>query len=1018
MSNVHSRLRGLTATLALLAFVGGTPPLLLAIDAVPDLSAFSWSRLSAPDDGTLALEVITVVAWIAWAVFAYSVIAAIVSHARGIRAPRLPGLAMPQLAADRLVAAAALLFVAIPATTALLSPPRAQATPAAAPLPDYHVAEAQPVAPAAPAPAVVVAPKKAEPHGTERYTVKRGDSLWKIADERLGDGTRYVELVDLNHAMLDGRPGFLLPGTVLRVPATPAAAEVVEDEYVVQPGDTLSEIAAEQLDDAAAYQAIFEASQNTAQANGVHLTDPDLIHPGWRLTIPGQHPSSAPQKPPVELPPTPPETPPEAVPPPVPATPPAPDEAVPPPTDNVDDTEDNADDDAERSWLLSGLTGTGAVLAGSLWLVLRQHRRTQLRHRRPGTILAPPPEELRDVEKSAHVTGSVIAPRIEDLDRALRSLSPSPRLLSASLSEHRITLTLAETADLPRPWTGSATTWHLELADVPVVSADASAPYPLLVSVGQAADGALILLNLEELRTVAVTGNHERGEALARHLTAELALNPWSMLVEVDTLGVGAELTDLHPGRLRIHAPGDRAFISRLVRELSADEPAQEPDQFRAVIIANTDHPDADVADLANAITGYPTRPAAALVNLGPAPTATGTDLHLSSDGHLTSPPLGLHLATAGLTSDEAKACATLVDISREAEITPVPRPTDETAVADPSGALVAHLTEPRPHGPAGDRSLLPQDAQAYADIAATTVADVDQLAPLARRDAGSAVDMADPDLDEDLARWESPIPVAPKLTLLGPVSARTMGDIKATANRRPYYIELLAYLVLHPAGATADDLAAAIGLRPKRARTDMSALRLWLGVDHTGEPYLPRARQTHEPGVTAPYRVHRVLSDLDLFRRLRTRGESRGAEGISDLVTALRLVSGEPFTDLRNGGWSWLLEGERLDHIMTSAIVDVSHVVTTHALSTGDLDLARFSAQVSLTAAPYDDIAQLDMIAVERASGHHAHADAQLRDDVLNRSDDELGPVDLPARTSAVVRDKAWTRKRVGRTG
>jgi hypothetical protein len=49
----------------------------------------------------------------------------------------------------------------------------------------------------------------------------------------------------------------------------------------------------------------------------------------------------------------------------------------------------------------------------------------------------------------------------------------------------------------------------------------------------------------------------------------------------------------------------------------------------------------------------------------------------------------------------------------------------------------------------------------------------------------------------------------------------------------------------------------------------------------------------------------------------------------------------GRRFTELRENGWSWLLEGERLDHIMTSAIVDVGHIVTTHALAVGDLDLA-----------------------------------------------------------------------------
>ena len=110
MSTLHTRLRGLAATLALVAFVVGVPLLLLAMDAVPDPSAFSWSRLTSPDDGTLTVEVITAVCWIAWAVFTGQLLASVVSQVRGMRAPRLPGLAVPQLAADRLVAAAMLLF--------------------------------------------------------------------------------------------------------------------------------------------------------------------------------------------------------------------------------------------------------------------------------------------------------------------------------------------------------------------------------------------------------------------------------------------------------------------------------------------------------------------------------------------------------------------------------------------------------------------------------------------------------------------------------------------------------------------------------------------------------------------------------------------------------------------------------------------------------------------------------------------------------------------------------------------
>lgn len=50
-----------------------------------------------------------------------------------------------------------------------------------------------------------------------------------------------------------------------------------------------------------------------------------------------------------------------------------------------------------------------------------------------------------------------------------------------------------------------------------------------------------------------------------------------------------------------------------------------------------------------------------------------------------------------------------------------------------------------------------------------------------------------------------------------------------------------------------------------------------------------------------------------------------------------------------RSGNRCWLLDGERLDHIMTCAIVDTAHIVTTHALAVGDLGLARFAAETSV---------------------------------------------------------------------
>ena len=455
-----------------------------------------------------------------------------------------------------------------------------------------------------------------------------------------------------------------------------------------------------------------------------------------------------------------------------------------------------------------------------------------------------------------------------------------------------------------------------------------------------------------------------------------------------------------------------------MTRELTTANAAVEPDEFYAAIIASTERPATELENLANAIVGFPGRPATALIDLHGEPSAACFELALSADGRMNVPSLGLELTAAGLTPDEAAACAVLVDLTRDAAIVQVPPPQDDAAVSDAAGALVGRLTEPRPDGPAGAESLLPLDAHIYADLAAATVEDVEDLAPIAVPEAASTVHAADLDLDEDLARWESPVPVAPKLTLLGPVSARAMGEVTATAHRRPYYLEILSYLVLHPSGVTADELAEAFGIRPKKARTDLSALRIWLGKDHSGAQYLPPAQQTHEEGVPGKYTVHGVLSDLDLFRRLRARGQSRGAEGIDDLIAALHLVSGEPFTELRENGWSWLLEGERLDHIMTSAIVDVGHIVTTHALAVGDLDLAELAARTALGASPYDEVAQLDMVEVRRARGDESGADEQLREDILNRSDDGLGPIELPERTSRIVHDKDWVPPRTRRTG
>ena len=74
---LRQRLQGLAATLVVLLLVVGMPLTLIAIGAHPWDTELSELRLllSRPDDGTLALTVLSMAAWTAWTVIAVTNIA-------------------------------------------------------------------------------------------------------------------------------------------------------------------------------------------------------------------------------------------------------------------------------------------------------------------------------------------------------------------------------------------------------------------------------------------------------------------------------------------------------------------------------------------------------------------------------------------------------------------------------------------------------------------------------------------------------------------------------------------------------------------------------------------------------------------------------------------------------------------------------------------------------------------------------------------------------------------------------
>jgi nucleoid-associated protein YgaU len=60
-----------------------------------------------------------------------------------------------------------------------------------------------------------------ENHGkgpTESYTVKAGDSLWRIAQNKLGNGNRYMEIFYANRDKMDSPQSVIHPGDELNIP--------------------------------------------------------------------------------------------------------------------------------------------------------------------------------------------------------------------------------------------------------------------------------------------------------------------------------------------------------------------------------------------------------------------------------------------------------------------------------------------------------------------------------------------------------------------------------------------------------------------------------------------------------------------------------------------------------------------------------------------------------------------------------------------------------------------------------
>ncbi len=791
----------------------------------------------------------------------------------------------------------------------------------------------------------------------------------------------------------------------------PRGDKQVPRAHIVERGDTLWDIAEHHLGNGLRYRELYEVSKHTTQPDGRQMTDPDLIYPGWKITVPEdderpdssdkpasaqgaddsvgtddrEHPSrhSNPTSQTIPAPAgsasadrlrTPTVTPSPAEPDPVTTAPTQPAEAR--ALSDIADAEDE-DDSPVDPFTVGGI---GAVLAGGLLFYLGAQRARQHRHRKPGQRIALPADDAARMEDELRGVQDVAA--FDRVNRALRTVAarcavtgtPLPPVRLARLVGGQLELYLAEPAEFPAPFlpTASPTLWVLD-ADGDILDTeqadDYPAPYPSLVTIGQDLDGGLVLINLEQAGALSIDGDDAGKEEVLAAIAAELATCLWGDDARVTVVGAVTELTSvLDSGRIR-DLEGTDQSLDHLLTEMSnraaadrsvlADVGTASLSMARATGVAEGTwapevlfiaRPITDVQRdrLAQLIDAQPRAAIAAVTTAGPPLTEWTIHLHPGEGGHAVLDPLGLALAPQRLGSQDH---ARLVDLlaATHAEPTTAPQPWHVAGTAGPCLADTAAGPDSMP----SDEPPDPSAGHATASMSADAV-----------RSAETGEESA-----------------APLVAVLGPVEIQHAQAL-SEPTKRAQLTALAAFLAMNP-GATRDAVDEAMwpGRQVSMAtrNTAMAKLRNWLGTDPDGNDYLPRA-------ATDGYRLHpSVRTDWHMFAELLPNGPATAPTG--NLVAALELVRDQPFKGVNPRRYIW---AERIQQQMIAAIGDVADELASRALDAGDYRLALKAVMTGLVAEPGSE-----QLWRHRLRAHHAAGDPialERAADQLTALADELG--------------------------
>ncbi|WUI00393.1 hypothetical protein OHR68_00760 [Spirillospora sp. NBC_00431] len=999
-------LRGLVALVTLTLVVAGTPWLLLTVaplplpDGMPALDEIT-TTLTSRDDGTLFLRAVAVIAWGAWTVFTLGVLVESAAQVAGRQAPRLPGMGSMQRTAAKLVAAV-LVALGVGTPAAMAAAPPVTATPPAAPPTHAPPSAPQPTEKPRSAPA-------AEGH---TRIVDRGDTLWDIAENEYGEGERYgvifkaskdVDQPDGIPRLTD--PDVIYPGARLFIPKTgrpadPAPPPAKPDKPPQTERPSKKPAPPESPTPSPSASATETPAPERGAANPPSKPPPSSPPPSSPAPAPSPSASGSAGAGGAER---------ELTTPPPSAEPSGAGKAQTGSSSRAPDGGTTGEDEPEDSSISARtVLGYSALAAAGLLALLALKRLVQQRRRRPGQRIRVP-ETMSDSEMDMRAQQEPAS--VELLDTALRSLSVHlgrtggtlPPLRGARVTGETVILLPAEPSPPAPPFTAGSTdlVWTLDRNSEALLEPDdlqdVPSPYPALVTIGFDTSFNHVLIDLENIGAVTLSGTRGHIKEVLAAFALEMAISPWADHIIVTCVAFGKKLPRVvGTGRLRYAETVDEALRdfegrAREVSDVLADAKLGTVREARTQQIADDSWTpqvilssipfDADEIARLGALVG----PNGA-TNLAAVIAADGGhearlpgrwQLDTAPDATVDIEPFG-PVTIQRIAPDQYDQL--VADLRTANEETGVPHPDWQNVPPEPPDVPDTRVAG-APSGPERpDEELLAEAARLTTGSQPTDVAvlqrglriSYEQAARLATKLAastnGDAAPVPDETADQD--------PNAPEIRVLGRVEigGRDVDDIEP--GKRNLLPELAAYLYLNP-GRTAEEVSRALGgsrgpWSPSTRASNMSRLRAWFGRDAQGDVYVPTQGQGRL------YTLTGVRCDWDVFQTLARRGLSHLKKAdhdhaIADLRAALALVRGQPFAGAGPTSYVW---AEHLKQEMISAIVDVVHTLGVTLTDTGDAPGARTVISRGLDIEPGSELLFRDLIRAEHRAGNSAGID------------------------------------------